>query len=301
MPAQLLCFRTPRPHGVKTDDVWTRWPTPEAAATALGECACSPDCTGSHLVAWADANGDTHVTAPHPDPPPLGEQLAELYPRERRGDAEMWATPAELNEPLEKPVGTSPMPERMERGNAVAVQRAIYPVALGHLLPDAPELGPTSPLPDETGGAGVPVPPPPPSGCTGAQTDCHYKHDRTVPDPPERRCGVDGCERKHVAKNTCQWHYRHQWDHLPPLPITDLWPKPPRRCEIPGCVRVHTARGMCQRHYDHWKNHGRNGVPPCPSPTQPAKPVRWPTPAEIAATSLPPWHWKRRWLQKPAS
>lgn len=65
---------------------------------------------------------------------------------------------------------------------------------------------------------------------------------------PERKCSVDWCERKLLAKGYCSLHYKRAQGGLDmdaPPKILD----PSRGCAVTGCDRKHYARGYCSAHY----------------------------------------------------
>ena len=74
----------------------------------------------THTLVYAVA-GRTHVM---PDdaapPPPLAQELRQLYPR-RPSTPELWETPEELNQPLER----SALPANITRGEALALLRQL--------------------------------------------------------------------------------------------------------------------------------------------------------------------------------
>ena len=114
----------------------------------------------------------------------------------------------------------------------------------------------------------------------GAQMDCHYTHNGTThrsgcaawtaatastPRRTSARCttGTSG-----ITCPRCRSHCRTG------------------RARSPA-AGASMRRAACASTTTTTETTDRNGAP-CPSPTQPAKPVRWPTPAEIPATRCRP-------------
>jgi 5-methylcytosine-specific restriction endonuclease McrA len=71
-------------------------------------------------------------------------------------------------------------------------------------------------------------------------------------------CGVDGCDRAHVARGLCRMHYMRVWKS------GDVGGAAPSRmsysdgqvCSIDGCGRDIRSRGMCTTHYMRTLNYG---------------------------------------------
>lgn len=59
----------------------------------------------------------------------------------------------------------------------------------------------------------------------------------------ERTCSAPGCNRPHLARGWCGFHYR-QWKRT--------W----QFCSIRGCNKPVKGRGWCTAHYARWKKHG---------------------------------------------
>ena len=72
--------------------------------------------------------------------------------------------------------------------------------------------------------------------------------------PTDRRCAVNGCERKHYAKDLCRPHYYRRRDGVP---LDKPEPQKNQVCKEYNCDKPRFARGLCQPHYQ--ANH-RPGV-----------------------------------------
>lgn len=70
-----------------------------------------------------------------------------------------------------------------------------------------------------------------------------------------KKCTVDGCEKKHVAKGYCANHYYRWKSNSNPL-IDGRKNKPVKVCSIDGCNNKHRGSGFCNKHYLRFKNHG---------------------------------------------
>lgn len=57
-------------------------------------------------------------------------------------------------------------------------------------------------------------------------------------------CSVGGCDRKHVAKGLCGYHYAQHRDAKQDA------------CSVPSCDLLVKCRGWCQGHYTRWKKTG---------------------------------------------
>jgi hypothetical protein len=322
VPATLICLRDPAPTNRLSRDVWTNLPTPEEAARALAKCTpeCTPQCLGAHLLVVADPSGRTHVrTVSKPPVPPLAVEL-EMFYGPRRYEAERYPAPPEFNEPLVRPIGTSSLPERAAHAALLRAKddgptptlAQLYPPPGGNPLPVRPKFRPTSPVPDETGTAGVTAPAPVPSGPQGP--------NHGLPLPNSRPCSsVEKRFWQKVTKSEGCWlwtasktaeGYGQFWagaggglryaHHFAYELLNDPVPKGFRLRSQPSCPR-HCVRP------DHWTARPiidvrkRKRRKPCPLPTEPVKPEPRPTPPVIPATKPSPPHWKTRWLPQRAT
>ncbi len=106
-----------------------------------------------------------------------------------------------------------------------------------------------------------------------------------LPRNPKRGCCVAGCDRKHLSKGYCWYHYRHRdqpWPHRNPQPgecaiigcqvspdfeglcyehyeflkkrkSAEEEAKKEKRCSLDNCNRKHKAKGLCRKHYEEMK------------------------------------------------
>ena len=78
---------------------------------------CGPHCQSAHMVVWTDDTGRTHVFGPPTPPPPLEQELREMYPREQyEPPPEHWAAPADMNEDLGRPRNNG-LGEKVQNGD----------------------------------------------------------------------------------------------------------------------------------------------------------------------------------------
>lgn len=73
----------------------------------------------------------------------------------------------------------------------------------------------------------------------------------------DRICSVPGCEKKFVARDLCEMHYRRLRAHGnvgSAEPLTH--PFGTFQCSIESCNVASVACGMCQRHYTNLRRHG---------------------------------------------
>lgn len=78
---------------------------------------------------------------------------------------------------------------------------------------------------------------------------------RRPPNTVVRTCVVEGCGKKHAAKDFCEMHYRRWRRHGDPFCVLPSRVST-RVCDMAGCLREHYARGFCEMHYNRWKRHG---------------------------------------------
>lgn len=70
----------------------------------------------------------------------------------------------------------------------------------------------------------------------------------------DRKCTVDGCERKHNARGFCNLHWA-RWDRGSTELDKIVLPgkHAPTLCIIEGCAKTSTSRKMCGAHYRVWR------------------------------------------------
>lgn len=69
-------------------------------------------------------------------------------------------------------------------------------------------------------------------------------------------CGVDGCERKVLARGWCSMHWQ-RWNKTGSLGEADTRrTKLPDVCKMQGCENRPVGRQMCAKHYERWRQHG---------------------------------------------
>ena len=68
----------------------------------------------------------------------------------------------------------------------------------------------------------------------------------------KRLCSVEGCNKKHKAKNFCAAHYaRYLKGLLIDTPIRQYKERPRNaKCEIDGCEDLNYLTGLCRFHYE---------------------------------------------------
>lgn len=67
----------------------------------------------------------------------------------------------------------------------------------------------------------------------------------------DRKCSIEGCNKKHIAKGFCSKHYDKLRKYGDPLFI-----KQETICSIEDCKEKHYALGFCNRHYETFKKYG---------------------------------------------
>ena len=106
---------------------WVEWASPEELLEAdrvLLDRLCGDGCAGVHVLSWHDGIHCYVRRSMHDPlcPPSLSEELAALYHyRPEEFPVELWPVPADMNEALEKPVGTCGLGERVRNGERVAL------------------------------------------------------------------------------------------------------------------------------------------------------------------------------------
>ena len=70
----------------------------------------------------------------------------------------------------------------------------------------------------------------------------------SVTSPPLRTCSVEGCGRKHEAKNLCDRHYKRLMKGAP-LDTAIRQTSNGKICSVEGCGRKYFSNDMCYSHY----------------------------------------------------
>lgn len=69
-----------------------------------------------------------------------------------------------------------------------------------------------------------------------------------------RKCSIENCDNKHVAKNLCKRHYqadkRNGGPNIFRKNLTRL------KCILNNCNKLSSAKGYCPVHYERFKRHG---------------------------------------------
>ena len=73
----------------------------------------------------------------------------------------------------------------------------------------------------------------------------------------DRICSVDGCDRKHWAKDYCRLHY-HRVTRYGRIDRSRQW-STDGACSVEGCPKPYHAGGYCGTHYARVKKHGEPG------------------------------------------
>jgi hypothetical protein len=107
--------------------LWESADEARQALTELLDIPCSRRCQMRHFAVVVHENGVWRATFPAPAfPSSLAEQLEACYPRETvNGEAAAWPAPAILNQPLSCPAPPSLLPQRMARGEALALAQRL--------------------------------------------------------------------------------------------------------------------------------------------------------------------------------
>lgn len=72
-----------------------------------------------------------------------------------------------------------------------------------------------------------------------------------------KRCKIEGCNNKHVAKGYCRTHYYRYKRYGNPLEVRQIQSRnTDGSCKIKGCERKHHAKGYCKYHHYRWKKYG---------------------------------------------
>lgn len=95
-------------------------------------------------------------------------------------------------------------------------------------------------------------------GVFGGLTPSGRERARAANRPPKpklpvvgRRCSLDGCERKHLARGMCSAHYTAWTKAGRPdeMPVERPQKPAPTPCTIADCDARSVARGLCHVHY----------------------------------------------------
>lgn len=71
----------------------------------------------------------------------------------------------------------------------------------------------------------------------------------------DRRCTIDGCGKRHVARGWCTAHYQ-RWKKYGDPNVSVRVDKQSGVCAVDGCEETRTLREWCRRHYLRWQHHG---------------------------------------------
>lgn len=71
-----------------------------------------------------------------------------------------------------------------------------------------------------------------------------------------RKCTIDGCSNKHLARGWCNKHYSSYKNHGDPLARDKAKELNRRGCTVGNCGVKIIARGLCSKHYDRWRHRG---------------------------------------------
>lgn len=339
MSAILICQRQPGPHGSGPADRWLRVRTPktrEAALAVVTPCCEQDGCLGAHILTWYVGRIPHSVQSPVPVPT-LADELAVLGYHGTPG-VESWPTPAEFNEDLDRPATVSPLLAKTEHAallgvpvgpeqpptSTLAAETAVACV-VAHTAPVYAGYGP---MLDSKWSRYPPFPIRLPRLCGNpgcgephlARNRCrkHYHQLKRPPAPTalERffakiEKSEDGCWRwigQLGPHGYGRFYFHGKWMSASQWIYAEtVGPVPPRHrlARVPGCSSTRCVNP------DHWhpqtpkqimramvKTRRKRRWHAAPPPDRPA-----PTPTSVATryAELPPWHWKRRWTQRPAS
>jgi hypothetical protein len=112
-----LCDVGTLPHGLYGSKVAYFATAGEAARFAQTVPCPNPHCRGLHIAVLVVGGKLSVRVVGGARPRSLAEELAQCYPRRPGFDPQWWNTPAELNEPLDRPVRQSSCAERINRQN----------------------------------------------------------------------------------------------------------------------------------------------------------------------------------------
>lgn len=87
-----------------------------------------------------------------------------------------------------------------------------------------------------------------------------------------RKCSVEGCDGKHLARGMCRAHYLRMYKRG----TLELERHKDRKCSVDGCENKHAAKGLCATHYSKIRDSGtlenlRYFGGPCESCGEPSK------------------------------
>jgi len=69
-----------------------------------------------------------------------------------------------------------------------------------------------------------------------------------------RKCSVDNCENKHLAKGLCKRHYQIKNRNGDPNVLRKNINR--QKCLLGDCNKLSSAKGYCPTHYERYKRHG---------------------------------------------